>query len=267
MGRPRHASNLVLPSYLYAQKKNQREYFLYRRPDTGQTISFGSHPEQAIAAAELVNDLFGVGDAPVKQSADLFRSTAIEKINNGKVSSIPAWLREKFPDLFGLTPTAVARMKTERVTHWANTPVENRQYAGSMFVLAPKLNPQRPPEWVTVLYKAAKNAAARRKRPFDLTEAEIVELVKESGGYCPVSGVRLRLDACEDARGKIKRPWSPSLDRIDSTKGYAKDNCRVVCLAVNFAMNMWGEEILITLAKSMAARATDRRFKKVSSSS
>ena len=39
-----------------------------------------------------------------------------------------------------------------------------------------------------------------------------------------------------------------SLDRIDSSKGYTVENCRLVCTAVNLAMNEWGEDVLERIA-------------------
>jgi hypothetical protein len=36
------------------------------------------------------------------------------------------------------------------------------------------------------------------------------------------------------------QPNSMSIDRIDNTKGYTKDNVRFVCWWLNCAMNQWG---------------------------
>ena len=43
--------------------------------------------------------------------------------------------------------------------------------------------------------------------------------------------------------GQARRPFAPSLDRIDSSGGYTRDNTRLVCQAVNFALNAFGEDI------------------------
>lgn len=48
-----------------------------------------------------------------------------------------------------------------------------------------------------------------------------------------------------------KNPYSPSIDRIDSRIGYTKSNCRIVCVAANYAMNEWGDSVLRELALSM----------------
>jgi hypothetical protein len=46
------------------------------------------------------------------------------------------------------------------------------------------------------------------------------------------------------------------LDRIDPEGLYAADNCRLVMVAINFALNAWGEEVYVCLARA-AVRAAD----------
>ncbi len=47
-------------------------------------------------------------------------------------------------------------------------------------------------------------------------------------------------------------PFAPSLDRIDSSKGYEEGNVRIVCLMVNLAMNTWGHGPLEKVALALA---------------
>jgi hypothetical protein len=46
----------------------------------------------------------------------------------------------------------------------------------------------------------------------------------------------------------VKRPFAPSLDRRSSHRGYEPDNVRLVCIAVNFGMGQWGQELYLTFA-------------------
>ena len=48
-----------------------------------------------------------------------------------------------------------------------------------------------------------------------------------------------------------KNPYAPSLDRIDSHKGYSKENCRVVLAAVNTAINEYGDKVMLPILKAM----------------
>lgn len=51
----------------------------------------------------------------------------------------------------------------------------------------------------------------------------------------------------------VTRPFAPSLDRLDGTRGYQRDNVRLVCTIANFAMNRWGETVLFQLAQGIVA--------------
>lgn len=68
---------------------------------------------------------------------------------------------------------------------------------------------------------AAKSRAKEKNVGFDITEVDLV--VPE---FCPVLGIPLY----EISDGRDNRP---SLDRIDNTKGYTKDNVIVISLRAN----------------------------------
>lgn len=83
-------------------------------------------------------------------------------------------------------------------------------------------------------------ARARRITPTDcITEQDLVILWKDCGGRCAVSGLPFSLDKV--GTGKAQRPFAPSPDRIDRSKGYVPSNVRLVCVMANFAMNAWGD--------------------------
>jgi hypothetical protein len=72
------------------------------------------------------------------------------------------------------------------------------------------------------LYKAAKARAVRKGLDFDISVEDIT--VPE---FCPVFGVKLL--ASEQRAGD----FSPSLDRMDNTKGYVKGNIVVISNKAN----------------------------------
>ena len=72
------------------------------------------------------------------------------------------------------------------------------------------------------------------------------DLYRAQGGRCALSGLR------QVGSGKVLRPFAPSLDRIDSTGGYTRDNVRLVCQAVNFALNAYGEDVFREIATATA---------------
>lgn len=101
---------------------------------------------------------------------------------------------------------------------------------------------------LTRMYVKAKENARVRKIEFHLKRDDVVMLYGRSYGQCQVTGITFNRYR---PVGATKRPWFPSIDRIDSRKPYTIENCRVVCVAANFAMGEWGEWVLNTLAKAV----------------
>lgn len=94
--------------------------------------------------------------------------------------------------------------------------------------------------WSTIISNMICSARARSRqagREFSITRATVVDLLEKQRLTCAVSGIAFDLSESTTAR----RPFAPSLDRIDSAKGYTPDNIRIVCTLANFAMNDWGE--------------------------
>jgi hypothetical protein len=89
------------------------------------------------------------------------------------------------------------------------------------------------------------------KYDLDAHGAEIQRRIDK--GVCEMTGIALDLDAMLAFN-------SPSIDRIDNNQGYVIENVRIVCLAMNFAMNTWGEE---TLAFVMSAWFEKRKQNQV----
>lgn len=105
------------------------------------------------------------------------------------------------------------------------------------------------PYWVTDLYKKTKSGAKKRGIGFHLTEDDFLWMVKNSRAKCSVSGLKFDTASYVRVDGSFtRRPYAPSIDRIDSHGEYTIDNVRLVCVAVNYAMNFWGEDVLLKIA-------------------
>ena len=50
---------------------------------------------------------------------------------------------------------------------------------------------------------------------------------------------------------KKSRPFTLSLDRIDSSKGYTKDNCRFILLGINMLRGMGTDSEMYTIAEAL----------------
>jgi hypothetical protein len=73
----------------------------------------------------------------------------------------------------------------------------------------------------------------REKWPFGLSTEWIARRIR--AGKCELTGVPFVLER--------KSPYMPSLDRIDSSKFYTADNCRVILLILNLAKRDWPEDV------------------------
>jgi hypothetical protein len=108
--------------------------------------------------------------------------------------------------------------------------------------------PKAAPTVKQVLARRLAGAQRRsrlRKRACTINMTELLEMYEAQGGKCAVSGIRFLEGAVED------EPFSPTIDRIDSLKGYEKGNVRIVCLSVNLLMNRWGDEVFKLLIQKM----------------
>jgi len=82
--------------------------------------------------------------------------------------------------------------------------------------------------------------------------ADLIHAWQACGGSCAVSGLPFSLEVV--GNGQTKRPFAPSLDRIDRHKPYQRDNVQLVLSIANFAMNAWGAGPLITLSDGVYRR-------------
>ena len=73
-------------------------------------------------------------------------------------------------------------------------------------------------------------------------------LYRRQNGLCAVTGLEFSLR--EFPNVLVKHPFAPSLDRRSSHRGYEPDNVRLVCIAVNFGMGQWGQELYLTFARA-----------------
>jgi len=80
----------------------------------------------------------------------------------------------------------------------------------------------------------ARQRSANGKYEYSITKGKVLELLTPM--TCAATGIPLVL------KGLSMDPYAPSLDRIDSNKGYADDNIQVVCLIYNFCKNKFTEE-------------------------
>ena len=101
-----------------------------------------------------------------------------------------------------------------------------------------------PTERARRLVDAARFRAKERGLPFDLDVAWVLERLEV--GVCQLSAEPFDMTATRSMS-------TPSLDKIDATKGYTKDNTRLILFGLNAALGTWGEKRLF---EAVAAAVT-----------
>jgi hypothetical protein len=98
-----------------------------------------------------------------------------------------------------------------------------------------------------VVYNA-KLRAAKKNLPFDIEESDI-----HIPDFCPVLGIPIKMNESDVSSNRFDN--SPSIDRIDSSKGYTKDNIRIISHRANtLKNNATVEELKLILADSLRIR-------------
>ncbi len=92
-----------------------------------------------------------------------------------------------------------------------------------------------------------KSRAKRRKIEFDIDIKYIWDLFVEQNKKCALSGIPIRF-----GRADYRAETTASLDRIDSDKGYIKENIQWVHKAINIMKNDLPEDIFIGICSQVS---------------
>lgn len=112
-----------------------------------------------------------------------------------------------------------------------------------------------PNNWAKTMFSSIRFRARKFNKPFNLTHESIKKLLIRSNGYCELTHIPFSMHTPAGVR---RPPFLPSIDRIDSKNGYTFDNCRVVCLSVNIALNEWGEGVLLKISAALVKRHCEK---------
>lgn len=118
----------------------------------------------------------------------------------------------------------------------------------------PKYSPKLDRFWETAL-SALKGGAFSRGIPVLLTKDDLLGMYLDQDGRCALSGIEMLVECGAGTRNDIK----PSVDRIDSSKGYLLDNVHIVCAIVNIMKNDLSKARFVNLCKLVVQREADRQ--------
>src|SRR3989304_2436451 len=88
------------------------------------------------------------------------------------------------------------------------------------------------------IFDAARSRTKKGSLIFEITLEDVLKIYEIQKGSCALTNIEFSLNRLGR---KSKNPFAPSLDRIDSDKGYTKENIRLVCVIVNLALNNFGD--------------------------
>lgn len=100
---------------------------------------------------------------------------------------------------------------------------------------------------VNKIFKSVKSRAKHLERDFNLTREFLDNLYTNQNGKCALTGITFSDKKYNNYK---RRPFAPSLDRIDSKKGYTQDNVRFVCSMVNAALGEFGDELFDKMCRA-----------------
>ena len=90
----------------------------------------------------------------------------------------------------------------------------------------------------------AKERSRKKQIPFDLTPEWAISRYT---GKCELTG----LPFVNGVKGFY--PFSPSIDRIDSSKGYEQHNCRFILMAINVFKGRMADDEMMKIAMALVA--------------
>lgn len=109
-----------------------------------------------------------------------------------------------------------------------------------------------PETWAQQTIWDARRRAKRGGLPITIDSVWVRTRMEAIGHKCELTGIPF---GDENHNGAHKRPFMPSLDRIDARRGYTPENVRIVCVAINTLLQDWGDAVFIRITSAIGARS------------
>lgn len=99
------------------------------------------------------------------------------------------------------------------------------------------------------IWRIARNRARSTNREFTITLDDLKDLAEKQKFKCVYSGVPLVFN--NGTKSKSDPMHTASLDRIDSSKGYTKDNIQFVSCTANYAKNSITHDQMVEFCRNI----------------
>jgi hypothetical protein len=99
----------------------------------------------------------------------------------------------------------------------------------------------------------------RRIKGFELTLGDLKDQWEKQDGKCPYTGWKLKNMPTSDHKDQLPlTPDRASVDRIDSSKGYTRDNIQFVSVMAQYAKHQFGENDLVNFCEAVVKQGRIR---------
>ena len=98
------------------------------------------------------------------------------------------------------------------------------------------------PAWrIRKLISSSKRRSEKKGYKFNLNDEWFKEKLKDQDNKCLLTDIKF--DFGTGSNEYHRNPFAPSIDRIDSSLGYVKSNCRIVISFINIAINEYPDDL------------------------
>jgi hypothetical protein len=104
---------------------------------------------------------------------------------------------------------------------------------------------------LTYHWQQARKGAVKRRIDFSITANDVIALWEEQQGLCKISNIPMTLT---HGTMTLQNPTKVSIDRIDNTIGYHKNNIQLVIWQVNCGKSVWDTDQFVEMCISVAEK-------------
>jgi hypothetical protein len=104
---------------------------------------------------------------------------------------------------------------------------------------------------INAIFKTIKRGSIKRRIPFNIEKSHIAALAEKQDWRCARTNIPLDL-----LIKNKKRPFGPTIDRIDNSRGYEPDNIQLVCNLYNFCKNEYTDAEVLVFAKALVEHSS-----------
>ena len=135
-------------------------------------------------------------------------------------------------------------MRTEEVITQQSAPAQPKPVNARSL---PGWDPKNPMHsaWAAA-FRKRKHAAPKEGKTFTITLPEAWAIINKQGWKCALTGIPF-------TPGGGRSDTQPSMDRINSSKGYEPDNVQFVTLRVNYCKRELSDAAFVQLCRQVAA--------------